>query len=132
VAAPEERAGRSCSDAATCSSPAAARSGRGSTRCPRSPRRARASASPFATAREPDSCYTLTMAFAHNGDVELYYETFGSRDDPALLLVNGLGSQCITYREEWCGKFAAEGFRVIRFDNRDVGLSSKLDAAAVP
>jgi pimeloyl-ACP methyl ester carboxylesterase len=72
------------------------------------------------------------MAFAHNGDVELFYEAFGSRDDPALLLVNGLGSQCITYREEWCEKFAAEGFRVIRFDNRDVGLSSKLDDAAVP
>jgi pimeloyl-ACP methyl ester carboxylesterase len=72
------------------------------------------------------------MAFAHNGDVELFYETFGGRDDPALLLVNGLGSQCINYRDEWCEKFAAEGFCVIRFDNRDVGLSSKLDDAAVP
>ena len=67
------------------------------------------------------------MTFAHNRDVELYYETFGARDDPALLLVNGLGSQCINYREEWCEKFASEGFFVIRFDNRDVGLSSKLD-----
>ena len=69
------------------------------------------------------------MAFAHHGDVELYYETFGDRDDPALLLVNGLGSQCINYHEQWCEKFAAEGFFVIRFDNRDVGLSSKLDDA---
>ena len=72
------------------------------------------------------------MAFAHNGDVELFYETFGSRDDPALLLINGLGSQCIAYREEWCEKFAAEGFSVIRFDNRDVGLSSKLADVEVP
>ena len=72
------------------------------------------------------------MKFAHNGDVELFYETFGARDDPALLLINGLGSQCINYREEWCEKFAAEGFFVIRFDNRDVGLSSKLDDAPVP
>ena len=65
------------------------------------------------------------MAWARNGDVELYYETFGEPSDPALLLVNGLGSQCINYRVEWCEKFAAEGFFVIRFDNRDVGLSTK-------
>jgi pimeloyl-ACP methyl ester carboxylesterase len=67
------------------------------------------------------------MSTAHNGDVELFFETFGSDADPALLLVNGLGSQCINYDERWCEKFAAEGFRVIRFDNRDIGLSSKLD-----
>ena len=64
------------------------------------------------------------MSYAHNGDVEIFYETFGDPADPALLLVNGLGSQCITYRVEWCEKFAAEGFHVIRFDNRDVGLST--------
>jgi len=69
------------------------------------------------------------MSFARNRDVELYYETFGARGDPALLLINGLGSQCINYQEEWCEKFAAEGFFVIRFDNRDVGLSSKLGGA---
>ena len=67
------------------------------------------------------------MTFATNGDVALFYETFGARRDPALLLVNGLGSQCINYCADWCEKFAAEGFFVIRFDNRDVGLSSKLD-----
>jgi len=73
------------------------------------------------------------MSFARNRDVELYYETFGARGDPALLLINGLGSQCINYQEEWCEKFAAEGFFVIRFDNRDVGLSSKLgDATYTP
>jgi pimeloyl-ACP methyl ester carboxylesterase len=65
------------------------------------------------------------MPYAHNGAVDLYYETFGNLSDPALLLVNGLGSQCINYRVEWCEKFAAEGFFVIRFDNRDVGLSTK-------
>jgi pimeloyl-ACP methyl ester carboxylesterase len=67
------------------------------------------------------------MASARNGDVELYYETIGDRADPSLLLINGLGSQCINYRTEWCEKFAAEGFFVIRFDNRDVGLSTKLE-----
>jgi pimeloyl-ACP methyl ester carboxylesterase len=71
------------------------------------------------------------MATARNGDVELYWESFGDPADPALLLVNGLGSQCINFAEAWCERFVAEGFRVLRFDNRDVGLSSKLhDAAA--
>ncbi len=64
------------------------------------------------------------MATAHNGDVELFYEAFGSADDPVLLLVNGLGSQCINYKSEWCEMFVAAGFHVIRFDNRDVGLST--------
>jgi pimeloyl-ACP methyl ester carboxylesterase len=61
-----------------------------------------------------------------NGAVSLYYETFGADADPVLLLVNGLGSQCINFKEELCERFAAQGFRVVRFDNRDVGLSSHL------
>ena len=67
------------------------------------------------------------MPIAENGDVEIFFETFGNPGDEALLLVNGLGSQCINYRVEWCEKFAAQGFFVIRFDNRDVGLSTKFD-----
>jgi pimeloyl-ACP methyl ester carboxylesterase len=70
------------------------------------------------------------MATADNGDVELFYEEFGSGSHPTLLLINGLGSQCINYDERWCEMFAAEGYRVIRFDNRDIGLSSKLDERA--
>jgi pimeloyl-ACP methyl ester carboxylesterase len=65
------------------------------------------------------------MPYAHNGDVELYYETFGNPSDSALLLVNGLGGQCINFDEQWCKKHVTEGFFVIRFDNRDVGLSTK-------
>jgi pimeloyl-ACP methyl ester carboxylesterase len=61
-----------------------------------------------------------------NGAVSLYYETFGADADPVLLLVNGLGSQCINFKEAFCERFAAQGFRVVRFDNRDVGLSSHL------
>jgi pimeloyl-ACP methyl ester carboxylesterase len=41
--------------------------------------------------------------------------------------VNGLGSQCTGYAEAWCQRFVDEGYQVIRFDNRDVGLSSKLE-----
>ncbi|MEY2454299.1 MAG: hypothetical protein QOD92_3873 [Acidimicrobiaceae bacterium] len=67
------------------------------------------------------------MATAQNGDVEIYYESFGDPGDPTLVLINGLGSQCINYPVEWCELFVGEGYRVIRLDNRDVGLSSKLD-----
>jgi pimeloyl-ACP methyl ester carboxylesterase len=66
------------------------------------------------------------VATTRNGDVELYYDSFGESTDPTLLLVNGLGSQCINYADEWCKRFVAAGYRVLRFDNRDVGLSSKL------
>jgi pimeloyl-ACP methyl ester carboxylesterase len=67
------------------------------------------------------------MPYARNGEVELYYETFGDPAASPLLLINGLGSQSINYDETWCGQFVDAGFFVIRFDNRDVGLSSKLD-----
>jgi len=70
------------------------------------------------------------MPTAHHGDVELFFEAFGSATNPTLLLINGLGSQCINFDERWCEKFAARGYRVMRFDNRDTGLSSKLDERA--
>jgi pimeloyl-ACP methyl ester carboxylesterase len=66
------------------------------------------------------------MPVARNGDVEIHYEPFGDPERPTLLLVNGLGSQCINYAPEWCEMFWDEGYAVVRFDNRDVGLSSKL------
>ena len=71
------------------------------------------------------------MAEATNGNCTLYYETFGSPDDPTLLLVNGLSSQCINYPVEWCEMFVAAGFHVIRFDNRDVGLSTHFHDATL-
>ena len=64
------------------------------------------------------------MAVARNGEWDIYYEEFGDPAHPVLLLVNGLGSQSINYADDWCRMFAAEGFRVVRYDNRDVGLSS--------
>ena len=71
------------------------------------------------------------MPYANNDDCKLYFETFGSPSDPTLLLVNGLGSQCVNYKSEWCEQFVAAGFHVIRFDNRDVGLSSHFADAPV-
>jgi pimeloyl-ACP methyl ester carboxylesterase len=66
------------------------------------------------------------MSTTNSGEVSLYYEAFGADGDPVLLLVNGLGSQCINFKVDLCRMFADEGFRVVRFDNRDVGLSSHL------
>ena len=71
------------------------------------------------------------MTFAHHGACDIYYETFGDAAHPALLLVNGLGGQCINFQDDWCNRFAATGLHVIRFDNRDVGLSSKFADAPV-
>jgi pimeloyl-ACP methyl ester carboxylesterase len=69
------------------------------------------------------------MPFAEHGDVRLWLESFGDPADPALLLINGLGSQCTNYRVEWVERFVAAGFRVLRFDNRDVGRSTWFDEA---
>jgi pimeloyl-ACP methyl ester carboxylesterase len=65
---------------------------------------------------------------AANG-IELEYDTFGSDADPAVLLIAGLGAQMITFPEEFCAQVAGRGYRVVRFDNRDVGLSSKIEHA---
>lgn len=63
--------------------------------------------------------------------VEIEYETFGSPDDPALLLVMGFGVQLIGWETAFCERLADRGRFVIRFDNRDCGLSTHLDGVAV-
>jgi pimeloyl-ACP methyl ester carboxylesterase len=60
-------------------------------------------------------------------DVTLQYETAGSSADPPLLLVAGFGAQLIAWPRAFCERLAAGGRYVIAFDNRDCGLSSKLD-----
>jgi pimeloyl-ACP methyl ester carboxylesterase len=71
----------------------------------------------------------MVMATAKNGRCEIYCDTFGDPSHRALVLVNGLGSQCINYQDEWCEMFAGRGLYVIRFDNRDVGLSTSFAGA---
>ena len=66
------------------------------------------------------------------GDIELAYETFGEPGSTPLLLISGLGSQMISYADELCADLAAQGLFVIRFDNRDVGMSTHLHAAGLP
>ncbi len=60
------------------------------------------------------------------------YDERGGRDDPAILLIMGLGAQMLLWPDMFCDMLADQGFRVIRFDNRDIGLSQKFDGAAVP
>ena len=57
--------------------------------------------------------------------IRLAYDEFGGRDLPVILLVMGLGTQMIAWPVAFCEALAAHGFRVIRFDNRDMGLSEK-------
>ena len=58
--------------------------------------------------------------------VKICYETFGSSTDPTLLLIHGLGSQLLLWEEGFCNKLAEEGLHVIRYDQRDSGLSSEM------
>src|SRR3954454_6698706 len=64
--------------------------------------------------------------FVTVGEVDLCYDTFGDRARPTMLLIMGLGSQLIHWPEDFCRQLAAEGFRVVRFDNRDAGRSTHL------
>ena len=68
----------------------------------------------------------MTEQMARVGELELCYETFGSTEDPPLLLVMGLGTQMLGWPDEFCAALAARGFFVIRYDNRDVGRSTHL------
>jgi pimeloyl-ACP methyl ester carboxylesterase len=58
----------------------------------------------------------VAMAVTTNGTTEINYEVFGD-DGPTLLLVNGLGSQMISFFPEFCDVFVERGYQVIRFDN---------------
>jgi pimeloyl-ACP methyl ester carboxylesterase len=69
---------------------------------------------------------------ARVADVELAYETFGDPAHPAMLLVMGLGTQMLGWRAAFCAQLAGRGFHVIRYDNRDVGRSTKLSAHRPP
>src|SRR5688572_13891327 len=71
---------------------------------------------------------SIAMAeqLARVGDIEICYETFGSPEDPALLLVMGLGTQMVAWPVEFCERLADHGFLVIRYDNRDSGRSTHI------
>jgi pimeloyl-ACP methyl ester carboxylesterase len=68
---------------------------------------------------------------AVNG-VEIAYETFGDPADPTMLLIMGLGVQMLGWDEELCRMLAGRGYQVVRFDNRDVGHSTKVEGGPRP
>jgi pimeloyl-ACP methyl ester carboxylesterase len=68
---------------------------------------------------------------AANG-LTLAYQTFGDPSGTPLLLIMGLGSQMISWPDEFCEALAARGYFVVRFDNRDIGLSTHLTEAGMP
>jgi len=72
------------------------------------------------------------MPQASANHIRIEYETFGDPSSPPILLIIGLGGQLIYWDEEFCKQIAEAGLYVIRFDNRDAGLSTKFDAAGVP
>ena len=72
------------------------------------------------------------MATAPANGISIEYDTFGNASDPALLLVMGLGAQMTMWDPAFCSALADRGFYVIRFDNRDVGLSSKIEDGPAP
>src|SRR5256885_16217507 len=63
---------------------------------------------------------------ARANGIDICYEVFGDPAAEPLLLIMGLGAQMIHWDDEFCRKLAARGFRVIRFDNRDIGKSSHM------
>ncbi len=70
------------------------------------------------------------MSKINTGRLEIAYEETGPAGATAVILIRGQGSQLIHWPEEFYGEFAATGFRTIRFDNRDTGLSGKFDHIA--
>ena len=72
------------------------------------------------------------MANVRANGIQIEYDTFGDRSGRPLLLVMGLGAQMIHWRAEFCEQLAGAGHFVVRYDNRDVGLSTKFDSAGLP
>ncbi|MFC1858847.1 alpha/beta fold hydrolase [Thermodesulfobacteriota bacterium] len=72
------------------------------------------------------------MSFAKADNIDIAYETFGKKSNRPLVLIMGLGGQLVSWPEAFCKKLAASGHYVVRYDNRDAGLSSKMPDAGIP
>ncbi len=76
--------------------------------------------------------YKKGMSYAMINGITIAYDCIGTSTGEPLLLASGLGVQMIRWKDDFCALLAAQGFRVIRFDNRDAGLSTHLDDAPPP
>ena len=67
----------------------------------------------------------MTIRYAKHGDIRIAYETVGNPQHETIIFISGLGSHLVYWTDELCQRFVDHGFHIVRFDNRDVGLSSK-------
>ena len=74
----------------------------------------------------------MSESYIQANGLRLAYEEFGDQSDPAIILIMGLGTQMISWPISLCDGLVESGFRVIRFDNRDIGLSEKLENGHIP
>jgi pimeloyl-ACP methyl ester carboxylesterase len=70
--------------------------------------------------------------FASANGIQLCYDSFGDPTDPPLILIMGLAAQMIVWEDDFCAHLASLGLYVVRFDNRDIGLSTKFPEAGTP
>ncbi|MDG1819131.1 MAG: alpha/beta hydrolase [Porticoccaceae bacterium] len=80
----------------------------------------------------PDKNSRFVQGFVQANGLRIAYEEFGDPNDPAIVLVAGLFNQLVRWPVALCELLVARGYRVIRFDNRDIGLSDKMDGARAP
>lgn len=78
-----------------------------------------------------DIAYQQAQTVEANG-LSLCYDSFGNPEDPPVILIMGLATQMIYWDPSFCRQLASHGFWVVRFDNRDIGLSSKIKSAPLP
>src|SRR5260370_40707991 len=69
------------------------------------------------------------MPIVSANGIDIAYDEVGDKKAPAIVLIMGLGTQMIAWPEAFCAALAERGFRVVRFDNRDIGLSTKIETA---
>src|ERR1700679_1950648 len=74
----------------------------------------------------------VTVQRVETNGITIAYETFGDPGDPPMLLVMGLGGQMLSWPDSLCEQLAESGLYVVRFDNRDIGLSTHLDTVPAP
>jgi len=85
-----------------------------------------------ASSEQRDSARDHGPSFVAANGIRLGYDTFGSPADPPLVLIMGLATQMIMWDEDFCRALAARGRYVVRFDNRDIGVSSRLVESRPP